>query len=68
MSKDKDKNTGASSALTETKPLYARIVMLLLAFNFIVNGYVLYQLTDMQTEDVGDQSAVTTSVTTGSDN
>jgi hypothetical protein len=49
--------------ITETKPLYARIVMLLLAFNFIVNGYVLYQLTDMQTEQVSLLSGANFNVT-----
>ena len=48
----------SNNMITETKPLYARIVMLLLAFNFIVNGYVLYQLTDMQTEQVSVSSDV----------
>ena len=50
MNTDKDSN----NMITGTKPLYARIAVLLLALNFIVNGYVLYHLTKMQTEQVSD--------------
>ena len=63
MSKQtKKQNTDQSpfGALTTVKTVYARAVMLLLAFNFCLTGYAVYSLTQIQTEALSNQSAVPT--------
>ena len=64
MSKQTEKqNTDQSpfGALTTVKTAYARVVILLLAFNFCLTGYAVYSLTQIQTEAFSaDQSVIPT--------
>tara|TARA_Y100000310_G_C20437655_1_gene694497 strand:+ start:526 stop:840 length:315 start_codon:yes stop_codon:yes gene_type:complete len=56
-----------SSSIFESKTLYARIVLMLLAFNFLLTGYATYVVANIQGEYAeGSQSTVTqTTGTTG---
>jgi hypothetical protein len=55
-----DTDQSPLGALTTVKTVYARAVMLLLAFNFCLTGYAVYSLTQLQTEAFSDQSVVPT--------
>jgi hypothetical protein len=43
-------------ALTTVKTVYARAVILLLAFNFCLTGYAVYSLAQIQADSYSEQS------------